>query len=231
MCDSHCRFEPGWIDVIQKALAMPSCIPGEVVYCGICHGFTPKHPPFGRPEGVYYGANLQFIGHDPNKPGRVQVLEGVWSGMRPDNSEISCFMGANYIVPRKRYLELGGMQHFRVWGCEEQMLSLKFWLSGGEVRLLHGLKTWHRFRDGEKMPFRLEYWNVIYNKLFLIHTIFPDDMAERMISRLPKGFDLTKATETIRRDWGLVEAERGRNKSLFTRDVVWLLNKFQIPML
>ena len=140
-------------------------------------------------------------------------------------------MGANYIVGRRTYLNLGGMQHFRVWGCEEQMLSLKFWLSGGEVRLLHGLKTWHRFRDGEKMPFRLETWAPVYNKLFTIFTIFPDDMAERMISRLPKGYDLTKATETIRHDWGLVEAERERNKSLFTRDVKWLQDKFNIPML
>jgi len=231
MTDSHCRFEAGWADACYNAGLSAEHWKKEVVFCGICHGFTPTIPPFGRPSGVYYGANLQFVGHDLNQASRVQVLEGVWSGLRPDNCEISCMMGACYLVPRKRFLELGGMQHFRVWGCEEQMMSLKFWLSGGEVRLLHGLKTWHRFRDGEKMPFRLETWNIIYNKLFIIYTIFPDDMAAHMISRFPKGFDFNKATETIRRDWGLVEAEKARNKTLFTRDVQWMLNKFQIPLL
>lgn len=225
--DSHCRFEPGWVAAVEQAVEKH---PGSV-FCGICHGFTAKIPPFSRPSGVYYGAHLQFVGHDPNNPSRVQVLEGVWSGLRPDDCEISCPMGACIIVPQKTFLHLGGMQHFRVWGCEEVMLSLKFWLSGGEVRLLHGLKTWHRFRDGEKLPFRLEPWNITYNKLFIIYTMFPDDMAEHMISRMPKGFDLNKATETIRRDWGLVEAEKARNKTLFTRDVHWLLNKFQIPLL
>lgn len=233
MLDSHCRLEAGWLEKFNFFFGVGNDAgnPHNTVYCGICHGFTPKIPPFVRPSGIYYGANLQFIGHDPNQASRIQVLEGVWAGQRPDNTEISCPMGACAIVPRQRYLELGGWQHLRMWGCEEQMLALKFWLSGGEVRLFHGLKSWHRFRDGEKMPFRLETWAPIYNKLFTIHTMFPDDLAAHMISRLPKGADLNKAVETIRRDWGLVEAERAHNASLFVHDALWLCEKFNVELL
>jgi len=226
MTDSHVRFEDGWVsDVMSGIMQYP-----DALFCGVCKGFTPKVKPFGQPAGTYYGADLQFIGKQPDGSGN-QVLEGVWAGERDDMEEISCVMGANYVMPRKRFLELGGMNHFRVWGVEEQLMSLKFWLSGSDVRLMKNFVTWHRFRDGEKLPFHNSLWTLIYNKLFLIETMFPRSIADRMIAALPRCFDTNQAVEKLREDWRLVELERERNKSLFVNDIEWLLKKFEIPLL
>lgn len=226
MLDSHCRLEKSWLD---EALAGIELYP-NASFSGVCKGFTPKVAPFGTPAGTYYGGELQFIGKNPNGTD-TQVLSAIWGKERDDMAEISTVLGANYLVNRKRFLELGSMNLLRVWGCEEEMLSLKAWLSGGEVRLMRGLVSWHRFRDGEKLPFHNSLSTLLYNRLLLILTIFPPDMAKRMIAALPRNADLNTAQEEIRKDWRLVEAERAHNRNIFIRSPQWLMEKFNIPML
>lgn len=226
MVDSHCRLEKGWLEAAYAGIEKYP----NASFSGVCKGFTPKVAPFGTPAGTYYGGDLQFIGKNPNGSD-TQVLSAIWAKERDDMAEIPCVLGANYLVNRKRFLELGSMNLFKVWGCEEEMLSLKAWLSGGEVRLMKGLVTWHRFRDGEKLPFHNSLSTLLYNRLLLIYTIFPTDMARRMIAALPRCSDLNDAQDEIRKDWRLIEAERAHNRNVFTRTPEWLMEKFNIPML
>lgn len=215
LCDSHMRFEPGWLEVAEEAFKSHSW---QTVFCAVCRGFTSKTAPFGKPDGEYYGANFDF-----NK------FDGVWAQERENDAELPCLMGASYFVRREWYLALGGLQFMRGWGSEEICLSLKTWLAGGEIRLMKNVHLWHRFRV-EKLPYTIFTWQVIYNKLFLIHTILPLDVGQRLISAMPRGNDFNQAAMQIKADWGLIVTERARNQRLFTRDFDWLVNKFGITI-
>jgi len=225
MCDSHCRFTHGWLEHVMAGIEK---FPDSLL-CGVCKGFAPTIKPFGNPSGVYYGADLQFIGKDPNH-NRMQVLEAVWAKEQDDGVELSSPMGACYVSPRERFPVIVGMNHLKTWGVEEQLMALKFYLTGSDVRLIKNFVVWHRFRDGEKLPFHNGLQTLLYNKLFLINTIFPEDMQTRMIAAMPRCSEMNLAQEDIRKDWRLVESEKLKNKGMFTRDVAWLQQKFNIPM-
>jgi GT2 family glycosyltransferase len=152
------------------------------------------------------------------------ILEGVWAKEKPDDSELSCLMGACYFVPREWYLRLGGLQFLRGWGCEEQLLSLKAYLSGGDIRLMRDVHIWHKFRlKEEKFPYEIEIYKTIYNKLFILHTMFQPEIALPLIEALSRTPEYERAREAIRQDWHLIViSERARNRNLLVRDVAWL---------
>lgn len=212
LCDAHMRFEKGWYEDALRQMAGK----WKTVYCGVCLGFTRETPPFGTPDGKYFGADFDF-----------EKFDGVWAKERPDDAQLPCLMGACYFMPRDWYLKIGGLQFLRGWGSEEMALSLKTWMAGGEIRLMKNVRIWHRFRK-ESMPYTILTWHTIYNKLFLIQTILPAEAGYKLISAMPKGFDYNMAAEAIRNDWHLVTTERMRNQLMFSRSFEWLCKKFDL---
>jgi hypothetical protein len=201
--DSHCRFTPGWDDELRDSLLdHPSAL-----ICGSMIGFDAKTPfERGKP---YFGATWHFTGNDTK--GRPQVFECVW---QPDTGAgiqytIPAPMGACYGMLRNEYLRLGGLQYLRSWGCDESVLSLKFWLCGGGVILNKNLKIGHRFRTGrERVPFPISEVDRLYNKLFCIHTLLPVDRAFLMVSKIPGNMVKTNAIKELVKNLGIVEAVR-----------------------
>jgi glycosyltransferase involved in cell wall biosynthesis len=218
LVDSHMRFEAGWF---EKAMWRIQGRP-KTLHCATMRGFDSKHPALGVPAGEYHGADLVLLSDK-------HILEGVWAKEKPDDSELSCLMGACYFVPREWYLRLGGLQFLRGWGCEEQLLSLKAYLSGGDIRLMRDVHIWHKFRlKEEKFPYEIEIYKTIYNKLFILHTMFQPEIALPLIEALSHTPEFERAREAIRQDWHLVISERARNRNLLVRDVAWLKKKFSI---
>lgn len=216
LTDSHMRFEPGWYD-----FAMPRIWDRPTtLHSAVCCGFTSDHPPFGVPDGKYYGANID-----------LKKFDGVWAQEREDDAELPCMMGAGYFIPRDWYLKLGGLQFLRSWGSEEMMLSLKTWLAGGEVRLLKDVHLWHKFRTKrEKPPYKILIWHTIYNQVFMIQTMFPPDIAKRLMQNLRWDTNRQLAEKGVRDDWNIVVAQQVYNRKIFTRDFEWLCKKFGLAL-
>lgn len=204
--DSHCRFTPGWDAELRASLrAAPTSL-----ICGSMIAFD-SNTPFasGKP---YYGASWNFAGKD--QKGKPQFFECVW---RPDTGEGNCYaipapMGACYGMMRSKYLRLGGLQYLRSWGCDEQVLSLKFWIDGDGVMLNKNLRVGHKFRIGkERVPFQISEVDKLYNKLFAIFTLLPESRAKVLFDKLPGNMTKNAAFKELVKNWGIVEAERQHN--------------------
>lgn len=238
--DAHCRFTPGWLEAALARIVGRE----RTLHCGVCLGLglvekdrrlkgqnLALNMDINNPNAVYHGAQWNFFGHDRNKPSLTQVFECIWANPpAADDAQISAVMGAAYFWPRKWFLELNPLAHLRSWAGDEQSMSLKAWLSGGEVRLLSTVRIGHRFRhERERPPFNRRMTDDVYNKLFLMHTILPLDKAAILQTKFKRDGTLMTALRRLADDWQHVEIERARNEQMFTRSFDSLLAQFNIP--
>lgn len=226
--DSHMRFEPGWYMEAAHYLSP------RVLHCARCLGLG-KDMNVNAPVGQYSGATWNLCG--PYKSGPYkdnprfnQILECIWATEREgDNYEIPAIMGACYFINRDWFLQLDALRHLRIWGGDEQELSLKAWLSGGEIRLLKSVRIGHKFREGKVTSSFVMPWHVLYNKLFVAHTCLPTDDAIRLQMKMQREMQFGIALKAIHSDWHLVETARAYNSRIFTRSFSWILERFNLP--
>lgn len=233
--DSHCRFTPGWYEAaMNRIVDRPS-----TVHCGSClglgyNGSKEMNMNVDAPNATYFGATWNMFGPDRKNPKEIQVFESVWADERPgDDYELSGCMGACYFVPRDWYLNLNCGRNLLSYGCDEQELALKTYLAGGSVRMLKGVRIGHKFRQARKLTVLMpNTYNstafVIRNKMFLIQTLLPPDMAEILLSKLRHDREYAEAKRMMNYAWADVEIERERNRRLFTRDFPSFLKHFQL---
>jgi glycosyltransferase involved in cell wall biosynthesis len=224
--DPHSRFPKGWLDG-----ALKYCVPGReaTLYCGKCLALDSLHMDPENPPGVYFGATLNICGPDPFKPGEVQVLECNWLKSEPaDDEQIPAVMGACYLMGRKFFLGMHALKGLRTWHGDEFELSAKAWLAGGEVRYARDLRVGHRFLlKGEKQTFRCPKGHVHHNKLWLAMTLFPQDLADAVVSKIHThywGPEYDIGARLL--DRNAVHEAHKHNEAIFERDWAWLADKF-----
>jgi glycosyltransferase involved in cell wall biosynthesis len=221
ICDSHMRFTPGWYEAaMHRVDARP-----HTLHCATCLALDAEHMDPAHPMTEYHGATLNIHGPDRANPSLTQTMEVVWNTRDvADDAEIAAVMGACYFIPSKWFLELEPLRFLRGWGADELMLSLKAWLSGGDIRLMKNVRIGHKFRlPGEKAPAFWPEHVLAWNKLFAVRTLLPQDLAERMekLLRVP--------TDTLRlanENAGVIATEQARNRAMFRRDFVWYCRTF-----
>lgn len=236
-CDSHCRFDPPWLVRASRHLKSPNTL-----FCGQCVPLEGEQLMLDRP---YYGATWNMCGADRNVksvptqkqmmfPRRsrasLQIFEVVWAPPKHEEVyEISGVMGACYFIPREFYFHIRPLQFLRSWGADEQALSLKTWLSGGDIKLLRNVFVGHRFR--QKGTRSIELSDPLYNKLFLLHTCLSPEECQRFCNKLNKADPLYRvALKRLQADWHLVETERAHNQRIFTRTFTQFCEHFGFQM-
>jgi glycosyltransferase involved in cell wall biosynthesis len=220
-CDTHVRFAGGW----YEALTLHCFDRPHTVHCAKMLALESGAMEFSQHKGAYHGATWCFSGVEGNKP---KIFESVWKPMEQgDDYELPAVMGSTYCYPRDFYLKLSPHRFLRSFGQEEESLSLKTWLAGGDCRILKDFVIGHKFRTKrERVPYDIPTQSIIYNKIFLIMTCLPTRYQEKLIARFPQNTDLRAATALIRNDSHLIEIEREHNEQIFVRSFDWLLQKF-----
>lgn len=222
--DGHMRFVDGWYKAFESVVDGSD---GQTAWCGQCLGLDHDNLDVSNCRGRYFGATWNFHGPDRNNEKITQTFEPIWAGEQAgDKYELPAMMGALYLLPRRLYLRLGGLQHLREWGMDEAMLSLKIWLSGGEIRMLKGLQAGHVFWYGEKRPYPVRNTAILYNKLFAIRTLLPADAANVLIGFLAQDRYYNSAATELAEIENYVELERRHNALIFNREFDWYVNKF-----
>lgn len=226
LCDAHMRFPQGWY---ERAMAYLAHCGDNELWCGACAAIDDNHP-LTSPKTIYYGGVWNMCGLDPNKRGHRQVFEINWNKEKlAAGAEIPAIMGACYFVGRSWYERHAGLQYLRGWGCDEQLLSLKAWLSGGAIRMMPDVVIGHKFWTGRR-PFTVAPWHVHYNKAFCMHTLLSPEVARGLLSKLGPGADHARGVARAMEDWHLIEAERGRNRKLLTKDVSEFADRFKLNL-
>lgn len=238
-CDVYPK--QGWYDKIKDAvLSHP-----DSIGCAACIG----------QKTTYYGADLIVtVGVDDlpqesdlrvKMPNYTDLFKGKWtSGKKSDEPyEISCLMGAMYFTTKAFYQKIGGFdtlpgQRFRGhkrWGSLEPYLSMKAWLSGGSVILYPDIEASHMFgrinRSNRWKKGARSATDMWWNKLFIAETMVFDERLRNKIINYPNPeLNLNVAKRMIKRNYDNVIEVRDRNKTVFVRDMHWLMDYFKITL-
>lgn len=230
--DSHCRFHNGWYEkVIQRLEGRP-----KTLTCFECRGLDANNMDMDNPKGRYYGATWNVFGPDANRKGYSQFLEPVWIKDKPeDDAEIPAVMGGAYAAHRDWMIKIGEpLRYLRQWAEDENVLSIRSWCLGGDVRIMTTVGIGHRFLlQNESQPYKVAVGYPTSNKLFTLHTLVPDDLRDFLMEKmqlLQGGGELATAKKIIQDNWHLIEVERAKNQVQFVRDFRWICQKFEIPI-
>ena len=99
--------------------------------------------------------------------------------------------------------------------------------------MLKDLRVGHKFREAKRMtsglygvPYNATSY-VLQNKIFLILTLLPKAHGDVLLSKLRQEREFSRILRSVEMSyWPVVELERARNASLFTRDFNWFLEHF-----
>jgi glycosyltransferase involved in cell wall biosynthesis len=239
LCDSHMRFSPGWYEGWATSNhTVPLDELFNTIFCATCLGIDSKHMDLNAPVAEYHGATMNLAGPDRYKPSEQQVFEAVWLPREPqleDGADIPAIMGAAYFISRDWFFTLSCLRFLRIWGGDEQALSIASWLAGGSVRLAKSVRIGHKFLIDKKevQTFGVPPGYVIWNKLHLINSLLPKEIAGKLSNLLLAGKDtrdIECAKKLYKDDYHITAAERVRYSNLFTRLFEWYCEKFHIPI-
>jgi hypothetical protein len=133
LCDGHMEFDDGFFDNIRCDLAKN---PDDLL-CTRMQSVDRDWNPMG---GLYAGAFIRTMQQWGS--GEYIPISGTWRKGDQGNGPIGCVMGANYALTKTAYERMGrplGM--LRAWGCDEELLSIACWMTGGKVRLVDGVAS------------------------------------------------------------------------------------------
>ena len=219
LIDAHSRFAPNWLEnAMERIIDRP-----QTMHNAVCLGLDyEKADCLENAVGRYCGASLLIYQKETG-----EVFEGKWNKYNPmDDEEISCTMGACYFIPRPWFFKIGGLKSLRMWGCEEQYLSLKCWMAGGEIRFLNMVELGHKFRS--KAPYCSESWNILYNKIRMWHELLDTRSRDRLMRNVCKYPTYGSAMKQIWKDWDDIADERRYYQSIIVRDFDWYCHKFEL---
>lgn len=226
--DSHMRFSPGWY---EAACAVMQSRSQRTLWCCQCVNLTPRDMDMTRGHGKYYGARMLFTGPDDNAPGKWQVLEGKWiPDPGGDGYELSCIMGASYLMHRDWFFQIGGLRLLRQWGSDEPYLALRSWMMGGECRFTKAVQIGHQFR--ERAFHKNATSSLVFNKLLIAHTCLPDYARAPLLRDISKQYtlagDVAAAERMVGERYPEIECERAFMESMQTMPIEAFCEKFKI---
>lgn len=237
LIDPHMRFVPGWYEeAVRRIEARP-----KTLHCATCVALDHRNMNPMASKSWYQGATVCLFGPDKNAPGKNSVMECVWNPAVPeldDDAELAAVMGACYFIPREWFLKLGALRFLRIWGGDEMQLSLKCWLSGGDIRYMKNVRIGHRFTmKDEPKRFVAPKGFPTWNKIFSIRTLLPERLHKPMMDLLRQNTAQDEWNEADRMkiaDWHLIAQEQAYNKHIFEcwqrRSWEWYSDKFGVKM-
>ena len=224
--DAHMRFKnDNWLIKILECLEKNK----NTIYCTTCLGLDEKNMDVYKAKGKYCGANLLMYGNQaPGRPAR-EVLEPKWASAQGSiEYEIPCILGANYGFTKSWFNKIQGIKGLKMWGSEEPFWSLKTWLAGGDCRIRTDIEIGHKFRTNA--PYATHVYYLIYNKIYIFKTIFPEYLAEKLIDQMPRGQSYDLALNLIKKNSDEIEKDRRYYKSIFTRTIEEYCERFNVAL-
>lgn len=220
LTDSHVLFQKNWYEKALESLQNNN----QTLFCGTCLGLSENNFSLDKYNGKYCGAEL-FLYDNKNK----QILDGKWTKIRkPDEYEISCVMGANYFMHKDWFFKIRGYGDLRAWGSEEPCLSIKTWLSGGTVKVNRDVIIGHMFRD--VAPYTTYVKDILYNKIRMAYSFCSTSMYEKLLNKIAFQSNFYEAMKLFMSHINIINGYKQYYQQIFTRDLNWLCQKFQIQI-
>ncbi len=202
-CDAHITVPPHWLN------KMEDCFSSKDV-----DGLSPAIASMTNPNAVGYGQTWN---------GRLEIS---WLPRPTDIKASPLLPGGCQAFRREAFLKTGGYDKgFRVWGREDEEISLKMWLFGFNLFVTPDIKILHLFR--ERHPYLVTQDHVHYNFLRMACSHFNEERLARSFSLLSGQKNFTKLlASTLLSD---VISQRAHYLAQRSRTDDWFMNHFAIP--
>ena len=236
--------QEGWFDRVQETLKANR----NAIFNCVSSGYSGDQVPLRKSSRRKFGAELllkvtmdDLPANSPLRsiPTYSHILQAKWNKGMPDNefTHVQCLLGAFYWMYKKPYQNIHGWNGHQMWGSLEPFLSIKARAHGMKLIVDKNLEAAHYYGRSVGRPYRPDLQ--FYNMLFIAHTMFSDDLRDELIEYLRYGdkdeevekLNVNRAMLMIRRNAGLVKAERDYNNRHFKRGLISNWEKFQEEMI
>jgi glycosyltransferase involved in cell wall biosynthesis len=216
LLDAHMRvYQDNWLERIMEELEKEE----NVLLC--CSTLTlDKNAVVNDKNPIGYGAFINLLD-----------LSNHWihgfDDMNRDCLEIPSVLGASYACSRKYWMKLNGLNGLRMYGFEEQLISLKVWLSGGKCKVLKDVEFGHIFRDGANAPYEIPTMDYYLNQLLIVELFYTEEYKRDFIKNMRKNIGVEYTNhwiEKFKQSRHEVAKEKAYYRALFSRDFRFIID-------
>lgn len=216
LLDAHMRvYQDNWFPRIIEELEREE----NVLLC--CSTLTlDKNAILNKKNPTGYGA---FI--------NLSDLSNHWihgfDKMNIDCFEIPSVLGASYACSKKYWMKLKGLNGLRTYGFEEQLISLKVWLSGGKCKVLKDVEFGHIFRDESNAPYEIPTTDYYLNQLLIVELFYNENYKREFIKNMRKNVGVEYANDWIeefKKYRQEIAKEKSYYKTIFNRDFSFIVD-------
>ena len=205
ICDAHMKFSAGYFEGVVEHLKKHP----QDVTCSRMQSLD--HDWDELPGEIYAGAYIKLF--DRWEQNYFPIC-AKWRKHDTGNGSIGAVMGACYGMTVEHYVNMGQpLSMLRAWGCDEEILSIASWMSGGRVRLIDGI-AYHMFAAPRTRSFKMtheERVSYYANRIAIVNAIpMPDKLQKQMVDHYRKTRFVyeNKAAITTQLDAVMPEIER-----------------------
>ncbi|RBP88738.1 GT2 family glycosyltransferase [Cytobacillus firmus] len=201
-CDAHMFFKDYFID----SLVAP-------IENGIADAVNPGIADFMNPEKKGYGYTWN------------EQLEPKWKTDIKKLSKVPLLAGGCLAISKEVFQYINGFENgFKVWGREDEEISLKLWLMGYRCFAEPKCTVFHVFRT-ESPPFLITWEDVNYNLLRMAYSHFNEKRVEKC-KKLIKFTDPDFVIDRVLKSDVMLQREHYFQKRVHDDD--WFMNLFGI---
>jgi len=224
--DAHMRFkQDNWASKMIKYIDENP----RTLWCTVCLGLGYGTLDVNNHKGKYFGADIKlYTPKEKDRPCR-QIIEPVWASEKEDREYlIQCILGANYFFNKRWFTYIGGLRGLKSWGTSEPWLSIKSYLAGGDCKITKEIEIGHLFRDNA--PYSTVIADLVYNKLYVLKTIFPKEIEDKLMVHVPKDVSFRVATKDIEKDKIKIAIDKEYYQKIFKSSIYDLCQRFDIKL-
>ncbi|WP_100330284.1 glycosyltransferase family 2 protein [Bacillus xiapuensis] len=201
-CDAHLFFEDYWIDNLL-----------EPIREGIADATNPGIADAANPSNIGYGYSWN------------DRLEPKWHSGKRELFPSAHLAGGCLAISRKAFEGIHGFEKgFKVWGREDEEISLKLWLFGYRCYVQPAVTILHIFR-ADAPPFVVTWDDVNYNLMRMAYSHFNEERIEKC-KRLIKHSSPERIMERLMKSDIIGQRKQYLQERQFDDD--WYMKKFQI---
>lgn len=145
---------------------------------------------------------------------------------KENSFDVPCVLGASYACSCDYWLYLGGLKGLRSYGYEEQLISIKVWLSGGKCKVLKNVQLGHIFREKNKVPYQISMPAYHANQFMLVEMFYNEEYKRRFMQDIRKRVDIETVNagiEDLKQYRQEVLEEKEYYKKIFCRDFDFIM--------
>lgn len=172
LLDAHMRvYQEDWLTIITELLDVNKKL---LICCSTFALDVEGNPYSSSKSAIGYGAVFDFSNLNIN-----------WLYSHNQNiSNIPCVLGASYACNKQYWSFLKGLEGLKSYGFDEQLISLKVWLSGGSCKVVKDIVFGHIFRDNRVPPYQLQENNYYLNQLLIVELFYNDEFKKIFIQKM-----------------------------------------------